>query len=308
MEVNKFQCRFYRNKYPNVDDLVLVTTNQIAEMGAYCSLLEYNHVEGMILLSELSRRRIRSIQKVIRVGKNEVCAVLKVDQEKGYIDLSKKRVTADDMKAAEEKYLKAKSVHSIMKHVAEKTDKPLEELYEMFCWDLYDKYGHALDAFKIAVTEPEKIFEGMEIDPKVLEELLTQIKRRLTPQPIKVRVDVNAFCYAYEGIDAIKQVLSEAENIEDEAFSTPLKIKLVAPPVYVITACTLEKNAGVARMTKLVEEIKEKLKAKGGDLTIKEAVRAVSTNDDLELEKMMKKLEEENQEVSGDDELSGDED
>eukprot|EP00834_Sanchytrium_tribonematis_P005312 NODE_313_length_10011_cov_0.634584.p4 type:complete len:308 gc:universal NODE_313_length_10011_cov_0.634584:6477-7400(+) len=302
----KFQCRYYRNKYPNVDDLVIVTTNQIAEMGAYCSLLEYNNVEGMILLSELSRRRIRSIQKVIRVGKDEVCVVLKVDQEKGYIDLSKKKVTLEDSKMAEERYLKARTVHSLMKHVAEKTDRNLEELYEMFCWDLYDKYGHALDAFKIAVTDSEKVFEGIKIDPQVFAELQVQIKRRLTPQPIKVRVDVNAFCYAYEGIDAIKEIFGDALKNEHQGFSSPLKIKLVAPPVYVITALTLDKNAGVELMTKIVDDMKEKLKSKGGDLTIKEAVRAVSTNDDLELEKMMKKLALENAEVSGDDEISGD--
>ena len=38
----------------------------IAEMGAYVSLLEYNNIEGMILLSELSRRRIRSVTKLIK--------------------------------------------------------------------------------------------------------------------------------------------------------------------------------------------------------------------------------------------------
>ena len=38
---------------------------------------------GMILLSELSRRRIRSIQKLIRIGRNEVVIVLRVDKEKG---------------------------------------------------------------------------------------------------------------------------------------------------------------------------------------------------------------------------------
>jgi len=36
-------------------------------MGAYVGLLEYNGIEGMILLSELSRRRIRSITKLIKV-------------------------------------------------------------------------------------------------------------------------------------------------------------------------------------------------------------------------------------------------
>jgi translation initiation factor 2 subunit 1 len=55
---------------------------KIAEMGAYVKLLEYDNIDGMILLSELSRRRIRSIQKLIRVGRNEVVVVLRVDKEK----------------------------------------------------------------------------------------------------------------------------------------------------------------------------------------------------------------------------------
>ena len=62
---------------------LVLTTDQIAEMGAYVKLLEYDNIDGMILLSELSRRRIRSIQKLIRVGRNEVVVVLRVDKEKG---------------------------------------------------------------------------------------------------------------------------------------------------------------------------------------------------------------------------------
>jgi translation initiation factor 2 subunit 1 len=37
----------------------------------------------MIPHSELSRRRIRSIQKLIRVGRNEAVVVLRVDENKG---------------------------------------------------------------------------------------------------------------------------------------------------------------------------------------------------------------------------------
>ena len=54
-----------------------------AQLDSFDSQLEYDNIEGMILLSELSRRRIRSIQKLIRVGRNEVVVVLRVDKEKG---------------------------------------------------------------------------------------------------------------------------------------------------------------------------------------------------------------------------------
>ena len=113
-------CRFYEEKFPEIDSFVMVNVKQIAEMGAYVKLLEYDNIDGMILLSELSRRRIRSIQKLIRVGRNEVVVVLRVDKEKGYIDLSKRRVSPEDIVKCEERYNKSKMVHSIMRHVAEK--------------------------------------------------------------------------------------------------------------------------------------------------------------------------------------------
>ena len=107
----------------------------------------------MILLSELYRRRIRSIQKLIRVGRNEVVVVLRVDKEKGYIDLSKRRVSPEDVLKCEDRYNKAKMVHSIMRHVAEKTSTPMEDLYKSIGWPLDKKYGSSLDAFRISISK-----------------------------------------------------------------------------------------------------------------------------------------------------------
>ena len=76
-------CRFYKQKFPEMEDVVMVNVKSIAEMGAYVMLLEYNNIEGMILLSELSRRRIRSINKLVRVGRNECVVVIRVDTDKG---------------------------------------------------------------------------------------------------------------------------------------------------------------------------------------------------------------------------------
>ena len=80
-----FKCRYYEDKYPKVDQLVMVNVVNVENLGAYVQLLEYNDIEGMVLLSELSRRRIRSINKLIRVNRKEVVMVLRVDREKGCV-------------------------------------------------------------------------------------------------------------------------------------------------------------------------------------------------------------------------------
>ena len=39
-------CRYYENRYPEIDDVVMVNVRSIADMGAYVHLLEYNNIEG----------------------------------------------------------------------------------------------------------------------------------------------------------------------------------------------------------------------------------------------------------------------
>lgn len=91
-------CRFYSNEFPDIEDTVVVKVHKISEMGAYVTLTEYNNrgwffflnlinkiyfIEGMILISELSRRRIRSVNKLVRVGRSECVLVIRVDKDKG---------------------------------------------------------------------------------------------------------------------------------------------------------------------------------------------------------------------------------
>jgi len=232
------ECRFYEQQYPDLESLVVVTVRHIADMGAYVSLLEYNNIEGMILLSELSRRRIRSINKLLRVGRNEVVMVLRVDREKGYIDLSKRRVSPEEVIACEDRFNKAKAVHGVLRHLAEKRKLYLEDLYEHIGWPLHKKYGHAYDAFKLALADEAGIvndengedpLEELNIPEDLKEELKTYIRRRLAPQPIKIRSDVEVSCYTYEGIDAIREALFAAMDVGTE--SMPIKIKLIAPPM-----------------------------------------------------------------------------
>lgn len=289
----------YANKFPEADDLVIVQVKLVAEMGAYVSLLEYNNIEGMILLSELSRRRIRSINKLIRVGRTEIVVVMRVDQEKGYIDLSKRRVSPEDIAKCEEKYNKSKAVHSIMRHVSETCKIRLEDLYNKFGWDLYTRFGHAYDAFKLMITDADKVLAPYDLSEEVKETLLSNINRRLTPQPIKLRADLEVTCFSYEGIDAIKESLKKGEAVGSE--DMPIKIKLVAPPLYVMMTTSLDKDIGLQKLNEAVDIITKTIQKYGGDINIKAAPRAVSERDDKMLASLMESLEKQNQQVAGDD-------
>lgn len=297
---------------------VMIQVKNIADMGAYVSLLEYNNIEGMILFSELSRRRIRSVSSLIKVGRQEPVMVLRVDKEKGYIDLSKRRVSEEDIQACEERYNKSKLVHSIMRHVAETMQMDLEDLYIHVGWPLYRKYGHAFEAFKVIVTDPDSVLDSLtretkEVGPdgqeitkvvpaltsEVKDALIKNIRRRMTPQPLKIRADIEMKCFQFDGVLHIKEAMRKAEAAGND--DCPVKIKLVAPPLYVLTTQTLDKDQGISVLTNAIKVCQETIDRHKGKLVIKEAPRAVSERDDKLLAEHMAKLRSANEEVDGDE-------
>lgn len=77
-------------------------------------------------------------------------------------------IACTQLQAAEEKYNKSKMVHSIMRHVAETTGQDLEQLYTQIGWPLYKMYGHAFEAFKQMVQDPEPIFARLQVCTSIL--------------------------------------------------------------------------------------------------------------------------------------------
>ena len=301
-------CRMYENEFPEIDEIVMVQVRSIAEMGAYVALLEYNNIEGMILHSELTRRRIRSINKLIRVGKTEVCMVLRVDHEKGYIDLSKRRVSAEDVKRCTEKFERSKTVHSIMAHVSKVQHLEMEQVYAHTAWRLYEKFGHAYEAFRAAISDPDSIFNeettpGLEAELRAV--LLKNIVARLTPTALKIRADFEVTCFQYEGINAIKQSLMKGVDMGNE--DMPIKIKLVAPPLYVMLCSAFDKDKGIAVMSDAIKVMTDEIDKCQGALTVKMAPRAVDEKDDKLLSNLMESLEAQNREIEGDDDEEEDE-
>uniref|UniRef100_A0A5B6ZUA0 Putative eukaryotic translation initiation factor 2 subunit alpha-like n=1 Tax=Davidia involucrata TaxID=16924 RepID=A0A5B6ZUA0_DAVIN len=319
------ECRMYEAKYPEVDMAVMIQVKNIADMGAYVSLLEYNNIEGMILFSELSRRRIRSVSSLIKVGRIEPVMVLRVDKEKGYIDLSKRRVNEEDIQVCEERYNKSKLVHSIMRHVAETMKLDLEDLYIHVAWPLYRKYGHAFEAFKLVVSDPDSVLNSLtreikEIGPdekevtkvvpamseEVKDALIKNIRRRMTPQPLKIRADIEMKCFQFDGVLHIKAAMHKAEAAGNK--DCPVKIKLVAPPSYVLNTQTLDKEQGISILNKAIAACVEEIERHKGKLTVKEAPRAVSEREDKQFAERMDEIGRENEDVSGDEDSEEEED
>ena len=136
----------------------------------------------------------------------------------------------------------------------------------------------------------------------VKKELTQYISKKLTPAPTKVRADIEVTCFGYDGIDAVKEALRTAEA--NNAADCQIKVKLVAPPLYVLTSQCLDKTVGIQMLEEAIQRIETKIKQSGGGCVVKMAPKAVTEHDDAALQELMEKRERENMEVSGDESMS----
>jgi translation initiation factor 2 subunit 1 len=274
-------------------------------VGAYVSLLEYDNQEGMMLLSELSKRRIRSVAKLLKVGRTEICMVIRSDNQKGYVDLSKKRVEPEDGAAKEEQFARAKAVHGIMRHVAQTHDVPVNELCVKASWPLHKKYYDAFDAYKKHINQEINLWDeidfsqpGMDLShlaDKIKEDIEVNLKRRLIQASIRLRAKVEVSCSEYEGIDAVKDALLEGLKASKE--ECEVKINLVAHPLFVLTCVCREKALGISVLDNAVELIQAAIEKKGGEFSLKSKPEIMGADEKLD--------EEESDEDDDEDEAEG---
>merc|ERR1711953_520489 len=81
----------------------------------------------------------------------------------------------------------------------------------------------------------------------------------------------------------------------------PIRINLIAPPVYVMTCSTPERADGLTMLNEACKAVEDKIKSAGGNFVIQMAPKVVTATDEDELAARIKRAEEENAEVEGDD-------
>lgn len=271
--------RMYREEYPKIDDLVMAEVTRIEDTGVYLKLLEYKNLEGLMMLSELSKRRWRTVSKLVQVNRKEIVMVMRVDREKGYVDLSKKRVPPNEREKFMEKFKNSSIVHSILKQVCAISDYSIEKAYKSFGWKLYDDFPHAIEGLASLNTSPKSFYERYEVPEEIKKALETNVSRRLTKRSKKVRAIFEINCYVFEGIESIKAALLEGQKGSTE--EVPIVIHLISSPRYSIMSTAKNVEKATERIVNALEAIKTKIVELKGNFVI---IEGVSVDNDYEKE------------------------
>lgn len=263
MDINQTH-RYYFEKYPKEGQVVIGRIKSFEDIGAYITLPEYNDIEGLIIYNELTKKRTRNIQKVIKVGALEGFLVLKVDKEKGYIDLSKKRAQYEEKVDAFEKYYKGKIAHNFMQSISVKCHCSLDTLYSKFGWEAEKEFGSLYKCFREVLSEDhllqKKIPHNEFVTDSLLEEIEDLVKQKFIIPKVKVRADAETKCTKGDGVHIIKKNLVKLEKEYPE-----VEISLISSPVFSFSLMCEDGETGTRVLEDLLMKLEKRISQDQGE-------------------------------------------
>lgn len=296
MENNKYivKNRFYKNVFPNLNDNVVVRIENIEDTGATVSLLEYNNIQGIVLRTQFSKKYIRSVKKVIKVGSIEVVNVLRIDENKGFIDLSKSAITPKDYEKGIEKYEKAKFVNLITNQICDKLNMDYHDFCERFTWKLYEKYEHAYKVFKLISDGEINLLDNYSFNDEEKKIIIEEINKKMISPNQRIRGDFEIRCNTEYGIESIKKAL-----IIDKNEYNNVEIKLVSSPQFLIQMETKDTDNGLKIVKNTLKNIETKIIELGGSFKLIYEPKILTSVDKNKLEEEWNKIEEDYENEKG---------
>jgi len=193
--------------FPEESDLVMCTVNNIQHNSIFVNIHEYDR-QGMITISEVAPGRIRNIRDYVVEGKVIVCKVLYINKERGYIDLSLRRVTESQRREKNDEVkqeLKAEKILEMTAHVL-KIDAKV--LYDQVAEAFLQSYFYIYQAFDDFLNGNLVLTDFF--DKNISEQLEKTIREKIKPKEILIAGDITINSWEENGVEDIKTALISA--------------------------------------------------------------------------------------------------
>jgi len=204
-----------RNEYPEEGELVVGTVKNVKNFGAFITLDEFGRKEGFIHISEVSSGWVKYIRDFVREGAKVVCKVLNVEEAKGHVDLSLKRVNAHQKRQKIQEWKNDQKAAKLFELLAKKLGKEVDECYEEFGNDLIDKYGDLYGAFEESAISRENLKEEG-FDGEWLDAFADVAVDNIVPPFVTIQGTLDVSLPTADGMTYISKALGAIEKEEDE--------------------------------------------------------------------------------------------
>jgi translation initiation factor 2 subunit 1 len=217
-------------EWPEPGDLVIATIETVTDYGAYAKLDEFEK-RGLLHVSEISSSWIRNIRDFVREGQKVVLKVLRVDLEKGHIDLSLRRVTKRERIEKVLSWKKERKADALIRGVAEKVGLTADEVYQRAGAIIEEKLG-LYDGFEKAAFEGPDALTEIGVPADLAKVFADVAKERIHVKMVKVKGVLEIRCMKPNGVKIIKQALHSAQ--EEKTKDSNVTFYVIAAPKYSI--------------------------------------------------------------------------
>jgi translation initiation factor 2 subunit 1 len=252
---------FRRQEWPESGDLVLATVETVTDYGAYVKLDEYDK-KGLLHVSEISSSWIRNIRDFVREGQKVVLKVLRVDPDKGHIDLSLRRVTKRERIEKIMTWKKERKAEALLRSVAEKLGLSPDDVYEKAGVAMENEYG-LYDGFEKTVRDGIEALTRIGIPQNIADAILEVGQERIHVPMVRVKGTIELRCLKPNGVNVIKDAFSNAKKSEKSA-NTKVRFYVVAAPKYGIEVLAEDYKQAEHTLQKVAQNVVTHVVKAGG--------------------------------------------
>ncbi|MCW4045798.1 MAG: translation initiation factor IF-2 subunit alpha [Candidatus Bathyarchaeota archaeon] len=248
-------------EWPEVGDLVIVTVESVTDYGAYVKLDEFGK-RGLLHVSEISSSWIRNIRDFVREGQKLVLKVLRVDLDKGHIDLSLRRVTKREKIEKIKSWKTERKADALLRGVAEKVGLSVDEVYAQAGKVIDEAFG-LYEGFERASREGAEVLTAVGV-PEVLAKAFAEVAaERIRVKLVKVKGVIEVRCMKPNGVRVIQEAFLGAAEAE-KAKDAEVRFYVVAAPKYSVEVAAENYKRAEDVLQRVSERVVENVVAAGG--------------------------------------------
>ncbi|MFX1405816.1 MAG: translation initiation factor IF-2 subunit alpha [Promethearchaeota archaeon] len=263
-----------RSPFPKEGEFIIGRVTVVQQQYVYVELLDYkglpseSFAKGMIHISEISSRWIKNIRNFVRVGQRIVCRVLRVDPEKGHIDLSLRRVNSAQKENRMKEWKYAQKYENLLQFLTEMdgVKMNLDETYELIGWpvlDNFDSYQETIEALKENGEELLNTLDGISEETK--KAFLKIVDENVEISTVNIIGKIKLINTEGDGIDKIKETLTEIINtIKKPKATRKLNLSYLGAPFYRLEIISKDYLDAENILSEAMEILEQKSKQYGG--------------------------------------------
>lgn len=200
-----------REGFPDEGEFVNCLVTSVQYNSVFVKIDEFGGKSGLIHISEISPGRIRNIRDYVREGKMVVCKVIGVNESKGHIDLSLRRVTEIQRRNKVAQRKQEQKAEKLVEMLAEELGEDTKAVYSVVSKALFKDYELLQYAFEDVVETGAKLVDSG-LDEKYANPLEIIVKDKIKPKQVVIGGELEVKSYDPNGVEVVRRALMDAES------------------------------------------------------------------------------------------------